>query len=142
MEVVHAKLSFQDVYSLLMNGNDDFSPSLTRVLDVDSYALKLSRFAEFLILGEAGDKYGCIAYYANEAGKFIYISHYWVSSKLQGQGYGKLLLNRLIDAFKNNYKEIRLEVVKSNSAIFFYQKQGFSVIEDRGHKALLCLPLN
>lgn len=141
MEIVQKSLSYSDVLSILKKGDEDFSPSLSTSLDIEQYALKLSTFANFILLQEDSCYEGCIAYYKNNEGRFIYISHFWVSGDLQGLGYGKQMLMSLIDSCNGFYDEIRLEVVKSNPAASFYLKQGFYFSEDRGSKELLCLTI-
>lgn len=139
MEIVHSKLPYFDVMSILMKGDVDFNPSLTSSLDIEQYAMKLSQYADFILLQDETETLGCIAYYKNEQERFIYISHFWVSGILQGKGYGKLLLGKLCDMVVGTFCEIRLEVLKTNPALFFYQKQGFLSVEDRGSKFLMCL---
>lgn len=139
MEIVQTKLPYSDVLAILKKGDKDFNPSLTSSLNVEKYAMKLSEYADFILLQEGKELFGCIAFYKNQEEKFIYISHYWVSGMMQGKGYGKLLLNKLCEIAIVNYREIRLEVFKNNPAYLFYQKQGFAKGEDRGSKDLLYL---
>ena len=136
---MQVKLPYSDVLDILLKGDMDFCPSLTSSLDVDQYAKKLSVFADFILLQKASEFLGCIAYYKNIDGNFLYISHYWVSRQLQGHGYGVLMLRKLIEVASKDYQEIRLEVLKSNPAKLFYQKQGFQVGEDRGTRVLMSL---
>ena len=141
VRILQGKLSYSDVLTILLKGNQDFSPTLTSLLDVKLYAKKLSVFADFMLLEEASEFLGCIAYYKNSEGHFIYVSHCWVSHQLQGQGYGALMLRKLREMTPISYYEIRLEVLKTNPAKLFYQKQGFHIKEDRGDKLLLSLKM-
>lgn len=139
MKIIQSSLSYDDVLSILIAGDGDFSPSLTSALDIEQYALKLSKFAKFVLLQDDSDYKGCIAYYENKEGNFIYITHYWVSRELQGQDYGKRLFHEMLEIVDSCFSEIRLEVVKGNPAFLFYLKQGFRSVEDRGEKELLSL---
>lgn len=141
MTIISTKLSFQVILDLLKRGDDDFNPSLTQSVDILSYAEKLSKYANFVIVKECGTIVGCIAFYINDEGRFIYISHYWVSSKYQHNHYGQRMLETLIADNKIKYNEIRLEVIKDNPAFLFYKKNGFEIQEDRGNKYLLTLLL-
>ena len=80
MTIISTKLSFQVILDLLKRGDDDFNPSLTQSVDILSYAEKLSKYANFVIVKECDTIVGCIAFYINDEGRFIYISHYWILS--------------------------------------------------------------
>jgi ribosomal protein S18 acetylase RimI-like enzyme len=126
-----------DVLHLLKRGNDDFIPSIDSVVDLTNYSMKLSENA-FFILAKYGDCIiGCIAFYYNHGGLFIYISHFWVSHLFQKQHIGSKMLDKLISCANGCYVDILLEVFKENSAIRFYERNGFVVKEDRGNKSLL-----
>lgn len=140
MDIVHTRLTEAEVRQVLERGNSDFSPSLSEDF-LEAYAKKLSAYAEFLILRDAMAVCGCLAYYLNQEGAFAYVSHFWVSGKCQGQGYGRRLLHTLVSQVRDDYREIRLEVVKGTPATAFYAKMGFGVLEDRGEKNLLVLSL-
>lgn len=141
MRVYDSRLSQEQVYRLLLLGDNDFVPSIHESIDIEAYAGKLSKFASFILVEEDDDIRGCIAYYKNLEGNFIYISHFWVSSLYQRRHYGSRMLETLIASYRDEYHEIRLEVVKSNPAYLFYLTHGFCVKEDRGHKYLLLLKL-
>ena len=139
MNIIQTNLNLSEVVNLLLLGDEDFSPSLSSCLDVRAYAEKLSSNAYFIILEDVDEIKGCVAYYKNLEGNFIYISHFWVSSLCQRKHYGSMMLETLINSNRNEYHEIRLEVVKLNPAYFFYASHGFQIEEDRGNKYLLSL---
>ncbi len=131
------QLSQEDVVHLLKSGNDDFFPTLESVLDYANYSKKLSDSA-FFILAKCGDSFiGCVAFYYNEEGRFIYISHFWVSRMFQKQHIGTTMLDILFCCVSGRYDSIMLEVNKGSSAISFYERTGFVIKEDRGNKFLL-----
>ena len=142
MQIRQSRLSYKEVYNILQKGDLDFNPPLSSVLDIDKYAQKLSEFANFLLLEDKEQIYGCIAYYLNEEGRFVYISHYWIDAGIQRQGYGERMLQELRSLYKERYQEVRLEVAKKNPALFFYLREGFSMVEDRIDKFLVSLSLN
>lgn len=141
MTIISTKLSFQVILEFLRRGDDDFHPSLSQSIDILSYAKKLSKYANFVIVKEGDTIVGCIAYYTNNEERFIYISHYWVSSKYQHNHYGQKMLETLIADDKVKYNEVRLEVLKDNPAFLFYKKNGFEIKENRENKYLLALSL-
>ena len=141
MRIISSKLYFQEVLQILNQGENDFHPPLSQSIDIVSYADKLSTYADFVTIWDGDSIVGCIAYYSNDKGKYIYISHFWVNGKFQHRHYGQRMLEALIDSNSKKYNEIRLEVVKDNPAFFFYQKKGFVIQEDRGSKLLLVLSL-
>lgn len=141
IEIRQARLSFEETYSVLIKGDKDFDPQLSSVVDLTRYAQKLSKYAFFVLLEIDQRMMGCIAYYLNEEGRFIYISHFWVSCKWQRQHLGDQMLKELTSLYDSSFWEIRLEVRKNSPAFLFYKKKGFSVIEDHGKSFLLALPL-
>lgn len=138
--IVTAHFSKEEVLKLLLLGDEDFLPPLHSSLNLEEYSEKLSKYASFVVLSDNDETRGCIAYYLNEEKNFIYISLFWVSSRYQRQHYGSLMLEKLISTNKG-YKELLLEVVKSNPARFFYRKHGFVIKEEREKKYLMSLIL-
>lgn len=141
MHIITSKLQFQEVLNILKQGENDFHPPLSQSIELVTYAEKLSTYANFVTVRDENTIVGCIAYYNNDDGKFIYISHYWVNGEYQHNHYGQRMLEVLIDNNRNKYNEIRLEVVKDNPAYFFYQKNGFVIHENRENKYLLTLSI-
>lgn len=141
MRICKSKLTFEDVYAILQKGDADFDPPFSSVVDIDKYARKLSEFANFILLEDGRQINGCIAYYLNEEGRFVYISHFWIDSNLQCLHYGSQMLEELVILYGDCYHEIRLEVTKGNPALEFYIKKGFSIKEARTDKYLLLLSL-
>jgi len=139
IRIRQSKLSFEETYEILQKGDADFDPPLSAVLDIEKYARKLSEFAHFILLKEHLQLRGCIAYYLNEEGRFVYISHYWVDTDLQRLHYGSRMLQELVSINGDYYQEILVEVTKNNPALRFYLNNGFSIKENRTEKYLLSL---
>lgn len=140
------KLSKKSVYDLLMKCEKDFTPPLScSIVNLDGYAEKLSKNAEFVLWSEAEENIGFLAFYNNKESGFLYIPLIWVSKKHQNQGIGQKMLNNLIENREEGIKGVRLEVRKSNeNAVFFYKQRGFEIIDDHDEKYLLekCLKTN
>lgn len=62
----------------------------------------------------------------------IHISKIYLKAEARGKGYGKLLLNRIIELAKENQKKsIYLNVNKHNTdSIAFYERNGFQKINE------------
>lgn len=96
-------------------------------------AIKFSKYGNVLV---AENFDGCIcgfaAYYVNDfISKEAYISMIAVLSSYRKKGYGKSLLDSIIQAAREKeMKSVCLEVDKSNTkAIDFYRENGFYVIK-------------
>lgn len=55
----------------------------------------------------------------------------YISTAIQGKGLGKTLLNAVIEAIKKLHATaLLLNVKRDNTAITFYEKQGFAIIKE------------
>lgn len=128
----------EDIVRLLHFGDEDFCPHLSKIVNIEEYAEKLSKYAEFSIIGSGSNILGWMAYYKNNPGKFIYISHFWVNRLCQKKGYGKYLLDKMIQDDGDGYNEVRVEIYKEDEgALIFYDKNGFKLKEDKSDRVLL-----
>ena len=128
----------EEIVHLLHFGDEDFCPHLSKIVDIEAYAEKLSQFAEFSIIGSGSNILGWMAYYKNNPGKFIYITHFWVNRLCQKKGYGKYLLDKMIQEDGYGYNEVCVEIYKEDEgALIFYDKNGFKLKEDRTDRVLL-----
>lgn len=88
-----------------------------------------------------GDKYyivksnetniGYIAVNINEKKKKVFLSKFYLDSKVRGQGIGK----RIMDIIKNTSKKMSLKnlelyVYKNNPSVNIYEKMGFKVLKN------------
>lgn len=132
------KLPKETIITLLQSGDKDFCPHLSKIVDIDAYAEKLCRYADFKIIGTLGNILGCLAYYKNYPNQFLYITHFWVNSICQKKGYGRFLIDELIKEEGNGFKEVCLEIYKiDEEAKKFYEALNFKVKEDRDDRILL-----
>jgi ribosomal protein S18 acetylase RimI-like enzyme len=134
----------QDVIlKILTDADEDFYPPLSKKVDLNTWAVKLSKNANFILVQNDNKTLGCLAYYLNKDNRYVFIPFLWVRRTIQSAGWGSRLINHLLEIVFIDYEEIRLEVVKNNvKAILFYEKNGFSIIEDGESKFLLAKHLS
>src|SRR5690606_1922294 len=104
------------------------------------YLDKISQRAELIIHRMAEKTLGFVFFYCNSESKdFSYITLIATSNAARGQGIGYSLVNQVLFLSKQRgYRACRLEVRKSNkSALAFYERMGFQIIEDRSEKFLM-----
>ena len=84
----------------------------------------------FLLLSEAGIPKAFAAYSPREEDPDIFKLHkIYNLPETQGKGYGKALMEAVVEQVKNAGKnKLELNVNRANPAQFFYQKLGFKVM--------------
>lgn len=108
--------------------------------DNPAYLKKLASNAELLTHYLPDGLAGYVFFYCNDAEKkFSYVTLISTNKKYRQQGIGSNLIRNLLSISKyRGFKECRLEVYKSNtSAISFYKKLGFKILDDSKEKILL-----
>ena len=75
----------------------------------------------FLILENEREIMGFSALYEEE--QYFEITHFWILPTYIGQGYGKLLMKKLLEYSVNTTKDIIVEA--DPNAVPFYESQGF-----------------
>lgn len=106
------------------------------------YLGRIFQRAELLIHQAAGKTLGFVFFYCNSESKdFSYITLISTSNAARGQGVGYSLVNQVLFLSKQRgYTACRLEVRKSNkSALAFYERMGFQIIEDRNDRFLMSM---
>lgn len=132
------QLSFADVQKLLGEFDTMFSPSLSSHIDLKSFAEKLAKFAFFVLCKNEEGIVGYIAFYENRDTRISYIPSVCVKDSYRSKGIASQMMDYLIAQSHPDINTIALEVRKNNnSAISFYQKQGFVMTEDRGERLLM-----
>jgi len=87
---------------------------------------KDSRFLHFT-LWEGGEVVACLR--ANENGNLLHMGRFAVKRELRKNGYGRILMEKLCSyAKEKGYSGVELSAVET--AVGFYQKQGFETIGD------------
>lgn len=134
------KLETSDIVKILKDFDAVFTPVISKQVEIESYAQKLSQNAYFVLAfdDENNNLLGFIAYYLNLAERFAFIPFIGVKPIGQNCGIGRLMINKLASSFGMIFNSIRLEVRKVNEKAFrFYLRNGFEIVEDRGEKWLL-----
>jgi GNAT superfamily N-acetyltransferase len=95
-----------------------------------------SQFTElghhFLLLYDDVKPIGYASYSSSDTPGIYKLQKIYVHPGYQGQGVGKLFINHVIDAVKAAGGMIlELNVNKYNKARFFYEKQGFTIHEEK-----------
>lgn len=106
------------------------------------YLDKISQRAELVIHRADGNTLGFVFFYCNaESKEFSYITLIATSNAARGKGVGYSLVNQVLFLSKQRgYRACRLEVRKSNkSALAFYERIGFQIIEDRNDRFLMSM---
>lgn len=139
MTIENKNLSYGCVINTLKKVNELFTPPLSESVDIEQFADKLSKRADFAICYLQGKPSGFTAYYLNSAARQIYITLICVDRDFQSHGIGGKLIGHLKNiASVKGYTSIALEVNKANiKAYHFYKKLGFKEREDRGEKFLM-----
>ena len=132
------RLSQSEVLNLLERFDDSSDSPLHVGLDFMTYSLKLSQYAYFVIATENEKQMAFIAYYLNDENHFAYIPQVVVHKDARHKGLGHTMFNMLIDSLDTDIECIKLEVLKSNTyARNFYQREGFTRVEDHSERILL-----
>ena len=113
--------------------NENFIPEN---IELDSYLLKIEKYAMFHSVFTYNSLHGFVAFYANDLNDlegFITLVH--VSPKYRGKGIAKILINTTCGTMTAlGMKSCALEVLRSNSnAIDLYKSLGFKVVKDKSN---------
>lgn len=134
------RLSAADAFHWLGACDEMFVPPKWTESRLKLYADKLANNARWITLADdvTSQKMGCCAYYLNEENQFAYISIIAIAKAFRGRGYGKQIIQRLVESVSGRYHYILLEVSKSNNrGLGLYRQYGFEIKEDRGEKLLM-----
>jgi diamine N-acetyltransferase len=87
---------------------------------------------QFLLLHDDATPIGFASYSTTDTAGIYKLQKIYVHPRYQGQGVGKLFLQHVIDAVKIAGADIlELNVNKYNKARLFYEKQGFTIYEEK-----------
>ncbi len=129
------------IADFLSFSDEDFIPILSQRIDIESYVKKIIKYAQVYCIISENQILGMCAIYLNN-GIEGFITSFNISKQFQNQGYGKLLLERVLHEAKlQNYKTVTLEVDKNNNnAIAFYKKFAFKI--ERAYENWLVLKVD
>lgn len=116
------------IADFLRSCDEEFIPTLSLRINIESYAKKLFQYAQVYCLVSENQIFGMCAIYLNNVTEG-FITSFNVSKQSQNKGYGKILLQHVLyEAKQQNYTTITLEVDKNNvKAITFYKKNSFVI---------------
>ncbi len=131
-----------EIYLHLFRCDNNFSPRLSDRLNVESYSIKIrSNATTFEVWNSSNALIGLVAVYLDKELKTAFITNVSVEKNYMGKGISKKLMQNSIDYLKNNfYKQVKLEVFKSNEiAISLYRKFGFIECSEEGNSIIMKL---
>ena len=134
MEYTVIKIEDFDSAVLLL---DDMSSSLRSLSIGPDYrrtmAEKFLKYGTILAVRKNGCYAGFSAFYANDTeNRIAFLSMIAVKKDFRGLSIGRLLLEKTIEAAKqNNMEKLKLEVARDNAgAIRFYHNNGFEICSE------------
>lgn len=127
MNVEFRKMQFNDIDVINEIENDLFNDAWPRSSFIYEIKNESYSFPYVLILNNSIVGYCVCWYYQNE----LHIGNFAIKKVYQGKGYGKLLMQKLLELFPD-YNQAYLEVNVSNDvAIGLYLMFGFNILSTR-----------
>lgn len=116
------EMTINDIKDVIKGEKKAFGSSLG--YDLLYQELTLNPFAFYFVVEIEQKVHGYIGVWINKNAEIL---NFYVDKKYQNQGYGKMLLNFVLDLCKQcNVRYISLEVrVSNHKAISLYEKHGF-----------------
>ena len=133
-------LSQEEIFCFLKKNENDHFKKLSELVDLKTYAKKLSENALHFTLYEKDELVGfCASYFNDDISKVGYISIISIVGGSRGLGLGGKLINHIIGyARQNFYKEIRIKPDCNNRVLIgFFIKQGFFMSEKIADRCLI-----
>lgn len=129
----------EDIFLHLKECDNNFTPSLSSRLDIAAYSKKIFDKSITFEAWQNSILSGTIAAYFNKTTKSAFITNVSVLKKIMGLGIASKLLKMCIDySFKNEIKQITLEVNKNNiHAIAFYKRFNFTEDHVKGDELVM-----
>lgn len=130
----------EQVLQHLLECDSDYCPPLSSRVNLHDYACKIVSQAKTYEAWEQGRLAGLVAaYFPEAAGTSVFISNVSVLAEFRRKSLAKMLLNNcIVDALKEGFHEIKLEVDLGNAAALrMYQSLGFRCVEEASSGGLL-----
>lgn len=141
MDIVESHKETAEIATLLRKMDGYFEGRLSRRVNIDEYAKKLSQRAYCLAAEENGRIYGVLFFYKNDVDNELYITFVSTDKECWGTGLASRMLARLKEVGAG-YGAIALEVDKDNArARRFYEKEGFKQVRELQSSLMLRLEL-
>lgn len=118
------------LFSIYRETMKDYSAAYIR-WDDDAQRVSLANqlsAAEVSIITLHGVDIGWLALLETDGGLFL--GHFYVQPQFQSRGFGSTALRRLLAAPAAKGKTVELTVLKNNPARRFYERFGFSVVDE------------
>lgn len=124
------------IRNFLSEIDDDFKPSLSSKVSLDTYAEKLNSNATFILAMLGEEVIGITAFYANDRlKKESYLPIIGIKKEYRGKGTAYKMINSLISYLRRKgFEKLSLETWQGSPAQNFYQKNRFmvnKVVDDR-----------
>lgn len=128
----YSSLSFEEVYSFLLETDAEFLAPLSLRVNLKSYARKLSEYSDFSLCYEEDQLVGMISCYTNQP-PIGYISNVCVKKQYQGRGvFSTMFQGLLYNMESRGIHILRLEVDCQNDIAYgIYRHVGFQELEYR-----------
>ena len=127
---------FTEIKKAIRDEARDNADFISQNIQLESYLLKIEKYAMFHSVIAHNSLCGFVAFYANDLNEFQgFITMVHVSPKLRGKGIAKILINSTCETMKAlGMKSCALEVLGSNSnAVNLYKSLEFEIVEDKSN---------
>jgi len=117
-------------YAALLS-SDQISYMLDMMYSESSLGQQMNNGSQFLFVYDDDEAVGFAAYFLKEPAVYKLDKIYILPSQ-QGKGTGRFMIDHIIDEIKKKEaNNLQLQVKRDNQAQFFYQKLGFTIIEEK-----------
>ena len=107
---------------------DQIGYMLDRMYSESSLEKQMNDGSQFIFVYDDEEPVGFAAYFYKEQSIYKLDKIYILPSQ-QGKGFGKYMIDHIIDEIKKNEANaLQLQVKRDNKARFFYEKLGFSIL--------------
>lgn len=123
----------KEICSFIKKYEKDFSPKLSKRVDIEDYSKKLLNKAECYIYEEKENIRGFVAFYANNYdSKVAYLSIILVDHKFRGKGVGNKLIERMEKCCrKKGFEKIKMEMSSGKEGLKkWYLDKGYSTVHN------------
>ena len=133
-------LSHEEILCFLKKNENDHFEKLSKLVDLEIYAKKLSENALHFTLYDKEELVGfCASYFNDDISKVGYISIISIALEYRALGLGGELINHIIVyARQNLFKEIEVKPDCNNKILIdFFTQQGFFISEKIADRCLI-----
>lgn len=135
----------EDIQTHLEGCDRNFSPPLSRKVDIGEYSTKISAKAQTFEAWFGDTLVGLVAAYMNDSGgRRGFVTNVTIARAFMRRGIASTLFDRCLDrASRKGMEVMELEVsLESRDAIRMYEKLGFSELERKGEIVVMKLTIS